>query len=146
MHDADPIDVIRRTRTVAIVGVSGDPNRPSHDVAAYLAGHTDWSVWYVNPNEDEILGRPVYASLRELPGAPDLVDVFRRRDELPPVVDDAIAAGAGAVWFQLGLRHPQAAAAAADAGLGVVQDRCLKTEHARYTASGTRAPSEITGR
>ena len=133
MPDADPCDVIRRTRSAAIVGVSNNPTRPSHEVASYLASHTDWTIWYVNPNETEILGQPVYASLHDLPGVPDLVDVFRRRDEVPGVVDDAIAIGAGAVWLQLGLQHPAAAAVATNAGLGVVQNRCLKTEHVRMT-------------
>ena len=129
---SERLALMRRSRTVALVGMSARPSRASHFVATYLAGKTDWTVWYVNPHETEILGRAVYPTLAELPGAPDLVDVFRRVDDLPQVVDDAIAAGAAAVWFQLGLVHDGAAATAAAAGLDVVQDRCLKIEHARF--------------
>lgn len=136
--------LMQRTRTVAIVGMSADPARPSHFVATYLAGKADWTVHYVNPRVEEILGRPVHRSLADLPEPPDLVDVFRRADELPGVVDEAVAAGARAVWFQLGLRHDGAAATAADAGLDVVQDRCLKIEHARF-AGGLHSAGFVTG-
>lgn len=136
--------LMHRTRTVAIVGMSANPARASHFVATYLAGRTDWTVWYVNPNEAEVLGQPVHPTLADLPGVPDLVDVFRRRDELPTVVDEAIAAGARSVWFQLGLSHDDAAAAASDAGLDVVQNRCLKIEHARF-AGGLHTAGFDTG-
>lgn len=126
------LDLMHRTRTVAIVGMSANPARASHFVATYLAGKTDWTVWYVNPRETEVLGQSVYPSLAELPGVPDLVDVFRRLDDIPGVVDESIAVGAPAVWFQLGLVHDEAAATASAAGLDVVQDRCLKIEHARF--------------
>jgi uncharacterized protein len=129
---AERLDLMRRTRTVAIVGMSANPARASHFVATYLAGRTDWTVWYVNPRETEIDGQPAYSSLLELPEPPDLVDVFRRIDELPGVVAESTAAGASAVWFQLGLVHDEAARTASDAGLAVVQDRCLKIEHARF--------------
>lgn len=128
----DRLALMRRTRTVAIVGMSSNPARASHFVATYLAGKTDWTVWYVNPRETEILGREVHPTLTDLPHAPDLVDVFRRADDLPDVVDEAVAVGASSIWFQLGLVHDAAAAAASDAGLDVVQNRCLKIEHARF--------------
>lgn len=128
----DRLELMRRTRTVALVGMSSNPARASHFVATYLAGKTDWTVWYVSPRGGEVLGQPVYPSLADLPGTPDLVDVFRRRDDLPGVVEESIAAGAPAVWFQLGLVHDEAAARASAAGLDVVQDRCLKIEHARF--------------
>lgn len=124
-------DLFGRIRTVAIVGMSPDPGRASHDVAQYLHLATDWTIWYVNPREHQILGRPVHPSLADLPAAPDLVDVFRRPAELPTVVDESIAVGAGAVWFQLGLVHDGAATTASTAGLDVVQDRCLKIEYDR---------------
>jgi predicted CoA-binding protein len=124
--------ILRRTRTVAIVGMSANPARASHFVAKYLHGATDWTIWYVNPGETEILGQKVYPSLTDLPGPPDVVDTFRRVDDLPSVATAAIACGAETVWFQLGLRNDAAAALAADAGLDVVQDRCLKIEHARF--------------
>jgi predicted CoA-binding protein len=129
---SERLALMHRTRTVAIVGMSANPARASHFVATYLAGRTDWTVWYVNPRETEILGHLVYPTLADLPHAPDLVDVFRRVDGLPGVVDESIAVGASAVWFQLGLVHDAAAATAAAAGMDVVQDRCLKIEHARF--------------
>jgi predicted CoA-binding protein len=129
----DEIDgLLNRTRSVAVVGVSSDSKRPSRRVTAYLIGATDWTVFLVNPNIDEALGRRVYPSLADLPEPPDLVDAFRRVEHLPAVVDDAIAAGAGAVWFQLGLVDDAAAAKATDAGLDVVQDHCLRVELYRW--------------
>ena len=141
---ADRLDLMQRTTTVAIVGMSANSSRASHFVATYLAGKADWTVYYVNPRETEILGRPVYASLAELPAPPDLVDVFRRTDDLESVTEEAIGAGAGAVWFQLGLEHPGAARTAAAAGLDVVQNRCLKIEHARF-AGGLHTAGFVTG-
>ena len=129
----DEIDeLLERTRSVAVVGVSSDSKRPSRRVTAYLIGATDWTVMLVNPNIDEALGRRVYPSLADLPEPPDLVDAFRRVEHLPAVVDDAIAAGAGAVWFQLGLVDDAAAAKATEAGLDVVQDHCLRVELYRW--------------
>lgn len=136
--------LMQQTTTVAIVGMSSNPARPSHFVATYLAGKTEWTVWYVNPHESEILGQPVYPSLSELPAPPDLVDVFRRADDLPTVVDEAVDVGASAVWFQLGLEHDAAAATASGAGLDVVQNRCLKIEHARF-AGGLHSAGFVTG-
>ncbi|HEX6659613.1 MAG TPA: CoA-binding protein [Ilumatobacter sp.] len=129
----DEIDeLLERTRSVAVVGVSSDSKRPSRRVTAYLIGATDWTVLLVNPNIDEALGRRVYPSLADLPEPPDLVDAFRRVEHLPAAVDDAIAAGAGAVWFQLGLVDDAAAAKATEAGLDVVQDHCLRVELYRW--------------
>ena len=125
--------ILSQCRTVAVVGLSANPARPSFFVATYLTSSSaDYEVYFVNPSVTEILGRPVYPSLAELPVVPDLVDVFRRPDDLPAVTDEAIAVGARAVWFQLGLWHPAAARRAAGAGLQVVMDRCLKIEHARF--------------
>jgi predicted CoA-binding protein len=129
----DEIDeLLARTRSVAVVGVSADPQRPSHRVAAYLIGSTGWAVYLVNPNVTEMLGQPVYTSLAELPEVPDLVDVFRRAEHLGEVTQSAIAAGAGAVWFQIDLVDHAAAAAAVESGLDVVQDHCLRVEHYRW--------------
>jgi predicted CoA-binding protein len=130
----DEIDeLLRRTRSVAVVGVSSDSQRPSRRVAAYLIGATGWTVYLVNPNVERVLGRPVYASLADLPEPPDVVDVFRRAEHLQTVTEQAIAARAGAVWFQLGLVDDHAATTAIDAGLDVVQDHCLRVEHFRMT-------------
>jgi predicted CoA-binding protein len=144
MTDAPPIwrppsarerfDILRATRTVAIVGASPKPARPSAFVAAYLlSGATRFEhVWLVNPTVEEILGRPAYPDLASLPEPPDLVDVFRRPEDLMAVADDAIAVGARTLWLQFGLRDDAVAARATAAGLNVVMDRCLKVEHARF--------------
>lgn len=129
----DRLALLRRTRSIAMVGVSANAARPSYFVATYLTSSSaDYDVYFVNPAASEIMGRPVYQSLADLPVVPDLVDVFRRHDDLPAVTDEAIAIGTKAVWFQLGLWHPEAAVRATDAGLDVVMDRCLKIEHARF--------------
>jgi len=126
-------DILDRTRTVAMVGASSNPARPSYFVATYLlSSSSDYEVYFVNPREQEILGQPVYASLAELPVVPDLVDVFRRAEDLPAVAEEAIAVGAKTFWGQLGLMSIEAAELATGAGLDVVMDRCLKIEHARF--------------
>ncbi|TPW13304.1 MAG: hypothetical protein FD127_2118 [Acidimicrobiaceae bacterium] len=129
------LDIIRSTRSVAIVGMSADPSRASYFVATYLLSSSCsfQHVWFVNPKGGEILGRPVFRSLAELPEAPELVDVFRRSEDLPAVAAEVAAtAGTRTFWAQLGLRSAEAAAIAADAGRNVVMDRCLKIEHARF--------------
>ena len=133
--EADPrtrLRIIRDAESVALVGVSGNVLRSSNFVAAYLV-RTHLRVYPVNPMYDEILGLRCYPSLADLPEVPDIVDVFRRHSAIPGVVDETIAVGAKVVWFQLGLRHDEAARTAMDAGLEVVQDRCLKIEHARFS-------------
>jgi predicted CoA-binding protein len=125
--------ILRRARSVAIVGMSESSYRASHFVATYLlSSSTDYDVYFVNPNGGSAFGRPFHPSLDALPVVPDIVDVFRRTDDLPVVAEEAIAAGAPVLWFQLGLRHDDAAQRAHDAGLSVVQNRCLKIEHARF--------------
>ena len=125
--------ILDRTRSIAIVGASSKPSRPSYFVETYLlSSSADYDVYFVNPVESTILGRPVYSSLAELPVVPDLVDVFRRPDDLPGVAREAIAIGAKVFWGQLGLHSAEAAELAHAAGLDVVMDRCLKIEHARF--------------
>lgn len=125
--------ILRRTKTVAMVGASSNKARPSHFVATYLlSSSTDFTVWFVNPRETSILGLPVYPSLADLPGPPDLVDVFRRQEDLPDVARAAVAARAKTFWAQLGLWSDEAARIAHDGGLDVVMNRCLKIEHARF--------------
>ena len=128
---AERLDIIRSNGSVALVGVSANPIRSSNFVAAYLV-RTRMRTYPVNPAYDDVLGMTCYPSLSELPEAPDIVDIFRRPEAIPGIVDEAIAVGAKVVWFQLGLRHDEAARRAVDAGLQVVQDRCLKIEHARW--------------
>ena len=123
--------ILRETRSVAIVGVSADPMRPSHGVWRYLHSRSDYDLYLVNPTINEIDGTPVYPSLAELPVVPDLVDVFRRHEHLPSVLADTIKVGAKVLWLQQGLWHEQVARDGEAAGLHVVMDRCLKVDHAR---------------
>jgi predicted CoA-binding protein len=123
--------ILRETRTVAIVGASANPMRASHEVWSYLKSASDYELYLVNPTIGEVDGTPVYPSLADLPVVPDLVDVFRRREHLPTVLDDAIKVGAKVLWLQLGLWHEQVARDGEAAGLQVVMDRCLKVDHAR---------------
>jgi len=124
--------ILREATSIAIVGASANPARASYFVATYLLSSTRYQVYLVNPRETEILGQPVYASLADLPVAPDIVDVFRRHDDLPGVAQEAVEAGARTLWLQLGSWNEDAAAIAESAGLSVVMDRCVKIEHARF--------------
>lgn len=124
--------ILGATRTIAVVGLSSKPDRPSHDVAAYLQ-RAGYRIVPVNPRETEVLGEPAYATLRDVPAdVPiDLVDVFRRAEETPEVARDAVAIGAKALWLQLGIANDEARAIAEEAGLAVIMDRCLKVDHRR---------------
>ncbi len=126
--------ILRATRTVAMVGASPNPARASNFVATYLLSSSAYEVWFVNPNATEILGRPVYPTLADLPAVPDLVDVFRRREDLPSVLEDVLALPSmpHTLWFQFGLFDEDVARRAEAAGIQVVMDRCLKVEHARF--------------
>ncbi len=125
--------IIERSRSVAMVGASSNPARASNFVATYLlSSSADFDVYMVNPAEDQVLGQPVYPSLADLPVVPDIVDVFRRSEDLPGVAHEVVAVGAKVFWAQLGLFNEDAAAIATAAGLDVVMNRCLKIEHARF--------------
>ncbi|WP_421733154.1 CoA-binding protein [Cellulomonas sp.] len=124
--------LLHSTTSIAIVGASNNPARASFFVATYLLSSSPYDVYFVNPRADEILGRPVYPSLESLPVVPDLVDVFRRHDDLPTVLDETLAVGAKALWLQLGSWHEDVARRGEAAGLTVVMDRCVKIEHARF--------------
>ena len=128
----DRLGILRRTRSVAIVGASANPSRASYFVATYLLSSSDYTVWFVNPMATEILGQPAYPSLQALPDTPDLVDVFRRHDDLPGVLEETLAVGAATLWLQLGSWHEDVARSAEAEGLSVVMDRCVKIEHARF--------------
>ena len=117
-------------KTIAVVGLSSDPNRPSFGVASYMR-RRGYKVIPVNPNETEVFGETAYASLAEVPEPIDLVDIFRRSDAAGKAVDEAIAIGAKAVWLQEGVIDEAAAGRAHDAGLLVVMDRCWLKDHAR---------------
>jgi uncharacterized protein len=125
--------ILQRARTIAVVGASANPARASNFVLTYLlSSSADYEVWPVTPNEDEVLGVRAFPSLAELPAAPDIVDVFRRPDKLPEAAEQAVAAGAGTLWLQLGLHSDEAVRIAHEAGLEVITNRCLKIEHARF--------------
>jgi predicted CoA-binding protein len=127
------IQQLVRARRIAVVGISDDPSRPSHYVSAYLQEHGA-EILPVNPTHENqtILGQRVYASLKDVPGPIDLVDVFRRPQFCPDVVRDAIEVGAKAIWLQAGIRSTEAEKLARDAGLMFIQDRCLMVEHMRH--------------
>ena len=130
----DPLSiqrVLREAKTIAIVGLSGNPLRASNFVGFYLQRH-GFRVIPVNPREPEILGERSYASLREVPVPVDIVDVFRAPAALPEIARDAVAVGAKCLWCQFNVINEEGARIAADGGLAVVMDRCLKVEHARY--------------
>jgi len=121
-------EIFDYTKVIAVVGLSSDPARPSHGVAAYLQ-RAGFRVIPVNPNETEVLGERCYATLEDVPVAIDMVDIFRRSEYVAPIVESAIRAGAKCVWMQEGVVDETAAAWARVAGLDVVMDRCTLKEH-----------------
>jgi predicted CoA-binding protein len=123
-------DILRSARTIAVVGLSDKPDRPSYGVAAYLQAH-GYRIIPINPAVREVLGEKAYARLEDVPEKIDVVDVFRRPENVPEVVDAAIAVGAKVVWMQDGVIHEAAAAKAQAAGLRVVMDRCMLRDHRR---------------
>jgi uncharacterized protein len=130
----DPLTIQRvlfDARTIAIIGLSGNPLRPSNFVGFYLQRH-GFHVIPVNPRESEVLGERSYPSLGEVPVPVDIVDVFRAPAALPGIARDAVAIGAKCLWCQFGVINEEGARIAEDGGLTVVMDRCLKVEHARY--------------
>ncbi|MBK5330439.1 MAG: CoA-binding protein [Ilumatobacteraceae bacterium] len=132
---SERLEIIKSTSSVAIVGMSADTSRASYFVATYLLSSscTFDHVWFVNPKGGEILGRPVYPTLADLPEVPDLVDVFRRADDLPSVAKEVVAIpGTRTFWAQLGLNSPEAVEIVTAAGRTAVMDHCLKIEHARF--------------
>ena len=122
--------ILGESRRVAVVGLSPKWYRPSFFAAKYLIDH-GYDVVPVNPGHDEVLGRRSYPGLHDIPGPVDVVDIFRKPADVPPIVDDAIAIGARIVWMQIGVIHEAAAEKARAAGLEVVMDRCMKIEYAR---------------
>jgi len=122
--------VLQQTRRIAVVGLSANWHRPSFFAAKYMQDR-GYTIIPVNPAYTEVLGQKCYPSLRDLPMEVDMVDVFRKPEEVPAIADDAIAIGARTLWLQLGVIAPEAAAKAEAAGLEVVMDRCVKIEYAR---------------
>lgn len=128
-------EVFTSTRAIAVVGLSPDPGRDSHRVARYLQAQ-GYRIIPVNPTVDRVLGEPSYPDLRSVPEAVDMVDVFRRPEFVPEVVEQAIAIGARVLWLQLGTVHEAAAQRAEAAGLTVVRDRCAMVEHRELRRAG----------
>jgi len=126
---SDPIgDLLKKARTIAVVGLSNKPLRPSHGVALYLQ-QQGYRIIPVNPKIQSVLGEKAYASLSDVPDKIDLVDIFRRSEFVPELVDQAIALGLPAVWMQEDVIHEPAAQKARQAGIFVVMDRCILKEH-----------------
>jgi predicted CoA-binding protein len=123
-------EILHTARTIAIVGLSSNVLRPSHFVGFYLQRH-GYRIIPVNPNEREVLGEQAYASLSDVPVHIDVVDVFRASANVPPIAEEAVRVGAGALWLQFGVISGQGARIAEQGGLKVVVDRCIKVEHAR---------------
>jgi len=133
---ADPVlDILKKYKTIAVVGLSSDPARPSHGVAEYLQS-VGYRIIPVNPNEGEVLGEKSYARLEDVPEKIEIVDIFRRVEEVPSVVDSAIRVGARVVWMQLGIADEKAAEKARAAGLIVVEDACMFVEHKKRKRAG----------
>ena len=126
---SDPIaDILRETRTIAVVGISSNPARPSFTVAQYLQ-HVGYRIIPVNPNEQEVLGEKSFARLEDVSEKIDMVNVFRRAENVPPVADSAVKIGAKILWLQLGIENSAASERASAAGLKVIEDACLLVEH-----------------
>ncbi len=122
--------ILKESKTIAVVGLSANWYRPSYFAAKYMIDH-GYRVIPVNPQYDEVLGARCYKSLRDIPEHVDIVDCFRRSEEIPAIADDAIAIGANVLWMQLGVINEAAAEKARAAGLAVVMNRCVKIEHGR---------------
>ncbi len=125
----DPVlDLLRLTKTIAVVGLSSNPSRPSHQVSTYMQS-VGYRIIPVNPNEREVLGQKAYPRLEEVPEPIDLVDIFRRSEDIPPIIDSAITIRPKAVWLQLGIVNSPACEAACSAGLLAIEDACIFVEH-----------------
>jgi len=125
-------ELLTTARVIAVVGLSGRKHRPSFGVSEYMQ-RSGYRIIPINPNESLILGEKSYASLDDVPEKIDIVDIFRRSEFVPEIVEQAIRVGAGAIWMQEGVIHEEAAARAQAAGLTVVMDRCILKEHQRLS-------------
>ncbi|MGH2398383.1 MAG: CoA-binding protein [bacterium] len=131
----EPEAILRDSKTIAVVGLSPNPERPSHEIASYLQAQ-GYQIIPVNPNAGTVLGERSYPSLRAIPVPVDVVQIFRKPQDVPPVVEEAIAIGAKAVWMQEGIMHEEAAERGRRAGLTVVMDRCMRATHRELRAAG----------
>ncbi|MBI2608421.1 MAG: CoA-binding protein [Deltaproteobacteria bacterium] len=124
-------ELLSKAKTIAVVGLSPDPDKPSFEVARYLK-EQGYKIVPVRPDEQEVLGEKAYASLKDIPFPVDIVDVFRRPEHMPVVVDEAIPLKPKAIWMQLGIEHQEAARKASKAGIQVIEDRCILIEHKKH--------------
>lgn len=122
-------EILDRTKRIAVVGISDKPDRASYQVSAYMQ-QAGYEIIPINPRIDSVLGVKAYATLQEVEGEIDMVNVFRRSSETPPVAEAAVQAGAKTLWLQLGISNEEAYRLANDAGLNVIMDRCIKIEYA----------------
>ncbi|WP_019201189.1 CoA-binding protein [Tsukamurella sp. 1534] len=130
--------ILREYDTITVVGASADPAKAAHDVPAYMQ-HRGWRIIPVNPHTDRIFGEPVYRTLADVPEQVGLVDVFRPSEQTPEIARQAVAAGATALWLQLGIRSEEAREIAESAGLAYIEDRCLIIEQKRLRIVRRRA-------
>ena len=128
--NAEVAALLKKSQNVAIVGISNKEDRASYQVAKWLQAHSHFTLFFVNPVIDEVLGQKTYASLADIPEPIDIVDVFRKAEDCPPVLEKAIAAGAKAIWLQLAIANDEVAEKGTAAGLDVVMDRCIKIDYA----------------
>lgn len=135
MADAEIASLLRDCGTIAVVGLTDNPDKASYGVARYLQ-QCGYKIVPVNPRKSEILGEKCYASLADVPGPVDIVDIFRRSEKVPQVVDQAIANGAKAVWMQAGIVNEESAEKARSCGMKVIMNRCIKIEHRQLKAEG----------
>ena len=142
MNNAEIKSILEAASSVAVIGVSSNPERASHQVAAYLIEQTHFDVYLINPTvTGEILGQPVYKSIADLPVVPDIIDVFRKAEDMPAVFDAEFPAFAESAsgktwWMQLGIANDDVAKLAADAGMKVVMDRCIKVDYMNLITEG----------
>ena len=142
MNNAEIKSILEEASSVAVIGVSSNPERASHQVAAYLIEQTHWDVYLINPTvTGEILGQPVYKSIADLPVVPDIIDVFRKAEDMPAVFDAEFPAFAESAsgktwWMQLGIENNDVAKLAADAGMKVVMNRCIKVDYQNLIPEG----------
>ena len=127
--------ILNSSRTIAVVGLSSKADRPSYKVAGYLK-EQGYKIVPVNPTENDILGEICHPHLSSIPESVDVVDIFRRAEEVPPIVEEAIRMGAKAVWMQEGVINEYAANRAREAGLMVVMDKCMRKEHRKLHGRG----------
>jgi predicted CoA-binding protein len=128
-------EILKKSRTVAVVGLSANPERPSYIVVNYLKEH-GFKIVPVNPNEKTVLGQKSYPDISSIPVKIDVVDIFRRSEDVLPIVHEAIKVGARAMWMQEGVKNEEAAATARKAGLKVVMDKCMRKEYTKFLGGG----------